>query len=277
MPEKAAPALRHPRWLLVLLLLCLFIPPVVAHDFDARDTSAVVHAVLVQPMVTAIPAVTALAKYLLLGIAVVCLLRPTLLGRLGWGYYAAILLVMAFGQNMAVTDRYGFTWLIGNTAIQLIVAAFAAADAWRGWTRANPQQLRRRRLWVLALSALAWLFPYVVVGQDARVGFTLGTLVNESGLTYCMVTPVVLSLMILYVDGVHRPTLMVVAWAGLLFGVTNTVTWFALDRGSWWMGVLHLPLLLLSAYALWASRRTAPPRPQPPLSAQTGSTTSSSG
>jgi len=260
--QRSATSLGHARWLKVVLLLALMIPPVVAHSFDPRETSAVIRAVLEQPVIDALTPLVVLAKYALLAVALACLLRPALLGRLGWGYYAVVLVVIAFGQNMAVTERYGFAWLVGNTLIQLVVAAFAAADAWSRRTRASPEQLRRGRLWVLAPAALAWLFPYVVVGEDVHAGLKLAALVNEAGLTYCMVTPVVLALMILYADGVHAPTLSVAAWAGLLFGVTNVATWFVLAPASWWMGVLHLPLLVLSGYALWLSRRTSIDRSQ---------------
>jgi hypothetical protein len=101
---------------------------------------------------------------------------------------------------------------------------------------------------------LAWLFPYAVHGGDVRPGLDVHALVNESGLTYCMVTPIILGLMILYSGGVNASTLAVAAWAGLLFGVTNALTWFVLAPASWWMGVVHLPLLTLSGYGVWLSR-----------------------
>lgn len=255
MPEGAAngKSLGHAWWLKLLILLALAIPPFVAGGLDPRDTSEVVPAVLAHPVLNDLAVLVVLAKYALLAVAVACLVRPALLGPLGWGYYAATLLLLAFGQNMAVTERFGFVWLVGNTVIQLV--AFAAVDVRGRRTRATAAQLRRGRSWVLAPAALAWLFPFIVRGEDVRPGVPATALVNEAGLTYCMVTPVVLALMILYADGVHPPTLSVTAWVGLLFGVLNAVTWFVLAPASWWMGVLHLPLLVLSGYAAWLARR----------------------
>ncbi|MDN5769281.1 MAG: phage holin family protein [Microlunatus sp.] len=122
--------------------------------------------------------------------------------------------------------------------------------------------MRRRRLWVLAPMALAWLLPYGVANGDIVARLPAGALTNEAGVTYCMVTPLVLGLMILYADGVHHSTLSVAAWVGLIFGVVNALIWFLAVPQSWWMGVLHLPLLVLSGYASWLSRRTpaGPPR-----------------
>ncbi len=40
--------------------------------------------------------------------------------------------------------------------------------------------------------------------------------------------------------------------------VLPLVTWFVLMPASWWMGVLHLPLVILSIVALAVGRRTDP-------------------
>lgn len=235
--------------------MAFMIPPVVERGFDPSGTSAVVQAVLKHPIVDDLPWLLIAAKYALLGVTVACLLRPSLLGRLGWGYYAAALVVISVGQNVANTDRYGLAWLAGDTLIELVVAGFVVIDVRQRLTRVEPHHLHRGRRWLLIPMALAWWFPYGMQGDVVRPALTWGALVNESGLTFCMVTPVVLGLMLLYADGVHAPTLAVASWAGLLFGIVNVLTWFALVPDSWWMGVLHLPLLLISGYGSWLSRR----------------------
>lgn len=47
-----------------------------------------------------------------------------------------------------------------------------------------------------------------------------------------------------------KPTFYMVSFIGLIFGIMNMLTWFVLQNQNWWMGVLHLPLLILSAYGL---------------------------
>jgi hypothetical protein len=69
-----------------------------------------------------------------------------------------------------------------------------------------------------------------------------------------MVTAVVLGVLLLADDGVRSGTLALAAWVGLLFGVANLLTWFVASPQSWWMGVLHLPLLIISGYAAWCAR-----------------------
>lgn len=214
-------------------------------------------AVLVHPVVDDVVALLVVAKYALLAVVVICLVRPSLLARLTLTYYAAALVVVAVGSERrghhpvrrGLAGRYSL--------IQLVVASLVGLDVRRGWSHSSSAGLHRARLWVLAPMALAWLFPYVLQGQDAKPGLPLETLANESGLTYRMLTPVVLGLLVLHSDEIHPPTLAIVSWTGMLFGVTNLLTWFGLYPSSWWMGVLHVPLTILSGYAAWLSRRRA--------------------
>jgi len=76
----------------------------------------------------------------------------------------------------------------------------------------------------------------------------------KAGLTYCMITPVALSVLLLYYPDVNRVTLRVTAFVGLYFGIMNMLTWFVLNTEFWWMGVLHLPLLMNSIIGLICSR-----------------------
>lgn len=97
----------------------------------------------------------------------------------------------------------------------------------------------------------ALLMPYAVDGQDVIMpAFQLSILWNEAGLTYCMITPVILGVMLLFSKGVYKPLLSVISYTGFLFGLMNMITWFALRSENWWMGILHFPLLILSIYCM---------------------------
>jgi hypothetical protein len=78
---------------------------------------------------------------------------------------------------------------------------------------------------------------------------------NEAGLTYCMITPVVLSILIIYYPNINMATLRITSFVGFYFGVVNMITWFILNTDFWWMGVLHLPLFLISSFGLLLSMR----------------------
>lgn len=259
---KAKP-ISHRWWFRLALVVCFFVPAIVAVPYDPAETAVVVAAVLQDPLANAVPSLLPIAKILLLVAAVLPVLGRPGAGRVLLGYYAGILLVIAFLQNMAITAQFGFSWLVGNTVVQLVVAAWCAADAVTGRTRLRRADLRWGRLWLLVPMAVALLMPYGVADGQIVPSFAT-VLSNEAGVTYCMITPVVLGTLLLFPDGVNRSTLAVASFIGLGFGVLNLVVWFGLNPSDWWMGVLHLPLVSIAVFGLAQSR--LPGRDREPLS-----------
>jgi len=70
----------------------------------------------------------------------------------------------------------------------------------------------------------------------------------DYGLTFCFTTPVFLLGLILIYPNVNQFAFRITAFSGLLYGLFNLTHWFNPD--TQWMGFLHLPLLIISIYAL---------------------------
>jgi len=68
------------------------------------------------------------------------------------------------------------------------------------------------------------------------------------GLTFCMTTPVFLSLLTLFYPKVSEPAYKITAFTGIIYGLLNMQS--LLSPHTQWMGILHIPLLLISIYAL---------------------------
>lgn len=97
------------------------------------------------------------------------------------------------------------------------------------------------------------LMPYSV--QNGIVTPSINSiLTNEAGVTYCMITPVIIGIFILFDKNIYKPTLHIISYLGLIFGLLNLMTWFGFNTQNWWMGILHLPLLILSIYGLIESK-----------------------
>ena len=64
-----------------------------------------------------------------------------------------------------------------------------------------------------------------------------------------MMTPVVLAVLTLYDPTTNRTVLRISSFAGMLLGAVNMIVWFVVEPWGWWMGVLHLPLIVISVYA----------------------------
>ncbi len=248
------------KWFKVILLAILFTPSYSELPYDPRYTTDLIAAVLSHPVIVDAAFLLPIAKLLLLLSVIVVFTASTRSSRAFFGYYALALAVTGIFQNMAHTQDYGFVWLIGNTVVMLIISVLCAWDAATGKSTFKRKSLNAKRLWVLAPMFLAFLMPYSVNKQGVMgPEFGLSVLTNEAGVTYCMITPVVIGTMLVFWEGVHKPTLSIISFIGLGFGIMNMLTWFVFQNQNWWMGILHLPLVILSFYAtlLLRSRRAA--------------------
>ena len=243
-------------WFKIVLTILIFIPSITQISYDPANTTNVIAEVMAHPLVTSIPALLPIAKLLLLVATVIPFCNIKFTNKIFIGYYALILLIVGILQNMANTNSYGFVWLIGNTLVQFVVATYCIHDIAKQKSIFKIQHLNHNRLWVLIPMLLAFLMPYSVNAQGiVKPAFTFGIFLNEAGVTYCMITPVVLGIMIVFSKGIYKPLLSVISYVGFVFGLLNMMTWFAMQNQNWWMGVIHLPLLILSFYGLVISKK----------------------
>ena len=250
-------------WPTRAVILGAFVLPLVTElPYDPAETSMVIAEVLGAPLIAGWFPGQALLQ-LLLGLVtllpfVLLLTRPAptwQLGRAVLFAYAGWLLLTGLLQNMAFTASYGFVWVLGNSAVSVIVAGFVVWDALAGKSSISRADFTPRYLWTLLPAALAFLSPYAITPEGVIVpGFQLGAFAAQAGITYCFLTPVFLAVLLSFARGVDRGTLSIIGFGGLGFGAFNLVTWFVLMPASWWMGVLHLPLVVLSIVALVVGR-----------------------
>lgn len=252
MTHKPAPH-QKPRWLYPLvyvgLLLLTLLPLYTALPYDPRDTQDVIFGIL---MVSVEPyrAWAPLFHLAFLVLVALIALRPARMGRVLAAYMGLNYLVIGLVQTHATTEQYGFALHTGALVANLLLAAIWIVVAIRGEIEASLAGTRLVHWLLLPLALLAFWAPYssqgaaVVPNWDPRLLLTS----PDFGLTYCLTTPVFLFLLILFYPRVNEFAYKVTAFNGLLYGLYNLTHWFSPER--WWMGLLHLPLLLLSAYAL---------------------------
>ena len=256
MNSKGRKAIGHSIWFKVILTMLIFLPSYTQITYNSTMTADVIASVLSHPMIYSIRWILPVAKLFLLLAIILPAISNRFSQRYLLGYYSFILLVTGILQNMAFTKDYGFSWLVGNTLVELTILTFCIFDVFKNKTVIKWGNMNTKRLWVLIPMALAFLMPFSVDSLNrVSPSFTSNVLFNESGLTYCMVTPAILGMLLLFSKGAHKPTFSVISYVGLIFGIFNMTTWFGMQRESWWMGVLHLPLLVLSFYGLLVSRK----------------------
>ena len=264
--QKEKPAIGQTIWFKVFLTILIFVPPISQLSYQSTNSSAVIASVLSHPLAVTIPLLLPLAKLLLLAVVVIPFIGHKNSAALLIGYYGALLLISGVFENMAQTSHYGFVWLIGNTLVQSISAVFCFCTIAKHKSKIDLSCLNIKRIWVVIPMLLAFFMPYSLDTQNVvHPAFTLAIFTNEAGVTYCMITPVILGVMILFSKDIDKPLLSVLSYTGLLFGLLNMITWFALQNQNWWMGVLHLPLLILSFYGLLLAHKEKAQPIQKPL------------
>ena len=236
-------------WFYVMLAGFFFLPTYASQPYDPADAMKLLIATLSQPLIYRLPALFVVTKLIPIGLWLALLLWKGRAAHLFSGYAALLYVAVALFQNSAITDQYGFSAVPGNMVLMLVVAAF-----WIWETvvaRRNqfaPQPTSLARLWVLPLVFFAFWYPIDM--QTVSPDFSpLKLLTNEAGVTFCMMTPTFLTVMLLFYPSVNRSTLRVTAFVGMLIGAVNLMSWFIFEPYAWWMGVLHIPLFVISLYA----------------------------
>ena len=241
-------------WLYPLLLLLFFVRPYASRGYDPTESMDVILQALSNPLIYSFPALMPIAKAIPAVLIAGVLFLGNRLRPVFDGYVALLYLALACFQNTALTDTYGLVVISGNLALVLIAALLWIWEVVAGRNDFAPRRQPLWKWWVAPLAVLAFLAP---VGTGTMSpDFSPGRLLtNESGLTYCMMTPVILALVTLYHPTVNLAVLRVSSFIGMIVGLVNMLVWFAVIPSGWWMGVLHIPLLAISICAFVLAHR----------------------
>jgi hypothetical protein len=249
-----ASSTRRRPWIWIALLfgflLLSFLPLIAEKPFPPQETSNVILSLLQTadlPYVALAP-VFHIVTLLLIGLI---LRQPGRWGRLLAAWFGLDYLVLIVTGAQGRTEAYGYVVMTGALILYALLGILWLASALRGTLSAalrRPTPLE----WVLLLFALlAFWGPYAAAGAAVRPDFNPLRLITspDFGMTFCFTTPVFLMLAVLCRPGIPGWTLRITALNGILYGLFNLTHWFYPER--WWMGFLHLPLLLISLYAMF--------------------------
>lgn len=250
------------RWwfLLIFILLGTVMPPIVTKGpIDPSEISQIITYILANALVNQWAPFYPLFKVIPIVLVVGLILLGNRVSRLFSLYVGISYVLFAFLQNIAITDKYGFSMVTGNVITMLLVAGFWFGEVFFGKNDFSSRKIPAIRYWLVPLAFLAFWSP--INPTSFRPDFNPAYLVtNSSGLAFCMMTPVYLAILALYYPTVNIPTLRVTSLLGMVIGFWNLVTDFLLQPDLlWWMGVLHIPLVIISIYTFILSFKKASP------------------
>ena len=181
------------------------------------------------------------------------------MGRILAAYMGINYLVIAFAQAMGTTEKYGFVIHTGSLITSILLGIAWVVAAFRGSLKPSYRVVPWWWYLLLPFALLAFWAPY---NSEVLPYFDPVLLITspDYGLTFCFTTPVFLLLLILFYPKVGAFAYRITAFNGLLYGLFNVMHLF--DPQLRWMGVLHIPLIVISLCALIlpkVSRRKAQP------------------
>jgi hypothetical protein len=238
-----------------ILVVISMLPPITEIPYDPRHTQDVIMAIL---MVAIIPYQSWGWVFHAATLALVLLvaLWPRKFSRVVAAYFGINYLLIAGLQTTAVTEQYGFAIQTGATVASGLIGVLWLVVAARNKLQATFRGVPAWRWTLLPFAFLVFWSPIAIEGSKVVPNFDPFLLLTspDYGLTYCFMTPVFLFLLILFFPQVDIFALRVTAFNGLLYGLFNLTHWF--DPDMMWMGVMHLPLLLISFVALVMTHRS---------------------
>jgi hypothetical protein len=242
------------KWLFPLacigLIIISFLPPYTQGHYDPRNTQDVIFSVLmssIQPY-EHWGWVFHVATLLLLFYVI---WKPQQAGRVMASYMGINYLIIAAVQPHSVTEKYGFALLTGATVGTAIIGITWLVVVIKDSLKLSLKDIPGWTYSLLPLALLVFWSPMKTQGEAVIPNFDLRLLLTSAdyGLTYCFVTPVFLYLLLLFSRNYTSLAFRISAFNALLYGMLNLTHWF--NPNTRWLGVMHLPLLILSLVALF--------------------------
>jgi hypothetical protein len=232
-----------------MLVVVSMLPPITQVPYDPRNTQDVVMSILMVS-ITPYQAWGWMFHVATLAILALAIYRPQVAGRVMAAYFGVNYLLIAVLQTNAVTEEYGFAVQTGALVATALLGMLWLWVAWRDKLQASFKHIPTWRWALLPLALLVFWSPIGLEGSKVVPNFNPLLLLTspDYGLAYCFVTPVFLFLLILFYPRVDIFVFRVTAFNGLLYGLLNLAHWFNPDRV--WMGVMHIPLLIVPLVAL---------------------------
>ncbi|MFX0136474.1 MAG: hypothetical protein ACFFDN_22730 [Candidatus Hodarchaeota archaeon] len=230
---------------IILIILNVIFPPISSRGYAAQDTGRVISSVLntsIIPYVWLAP-----VFHILTIIFIICIWRLGVKVSRAFSLYIGInYIFIGLIQNFGETWEFGFVILIGTMITEFLIGFLWLWDAYNPRTETRFEKLPLWRYWSIPLAILAFWCPINPPNMGPHFDPLFLLISAGYGLTFCMTTPIFLCVLTIFYPRVNKPVLKITACAGVIMGVLNIFN--LLIPYTFWMGILHIPLLSISIY-----------------------------
>lgn len=238
---------------LIFIFIQFIIPPYTSKSYGWSEIGLITGEILSNAIVYSYAVIFPIFKIIPIILVFSIIIFRNRVSRIFSIYVAFTYVLFAFLQSIAITDKYGLGILTINLIMFLIVSIFWF---WEAIIQKNDFTIQKQPLWKY------WVIPFAIFAFCYPVNPTtfmpdfnpIHLFTNLAGLAFCLMTPIYLSILTLYHPKVNIATLRVTSFVGLIIGFYNMwVNFFISPNILWWNGVLHIPLVTISIYALLLS------------------------
>ncbi len=246
-------------WFITLFIFLNFLPPYlskVPDSFDHSQMDRLMGDLLSNALLISLSsALWTVFDVIPVLLVILILCTGNRLSRLFSVYVAVNYAFIAVLQGVSITEEYGVGVVTCNLMWMLTISGFWFWEASAGLNRLTLRARPLWRYWVAPLAVFAFWVPFAPSGPDRALQLTplLFTKVHP-GLQFCLTTPLYLAILTLSYPRVNFAVLRITALVGVIIGFWNMLIHFifAFDLFN---GLLHVPLLSISTYALLLSFR----------------------
>ena len=239
-------------WFFVILLSAQSILlPIVSRNFDPKNIQQMVYTTLSHAPQGHLGELNILFQSLSLLMFVLLFVFKNKVRTLFNGYVALSYLAFAFIQNLAVTERYGFSIVTVNLVMFLFVAYVWIRETLKPENNYDFSNLRWEHAWMIVLALFAYLCPFT--SQGTFDWNPLHFFYKNSVTAFCLTTPAFLTILTLNLPKINIVTYRITAIIGTIMGIYNMFNF--LNPHSVYVGIMHIPLLTISLYCTILSYR----------------------
>lgn len=244
------------KFVVCLLLAQFLLMPVATENFHWAAIGDIIGYTLSHAFFQQMYAYGWVFQWLALGVLLVLVLkRNRWVTRLFMYYAGTVNVLYAVIQNVALTERHGLSIVTVNVVMMAFVGWMWFRAAMQGRDVFTFDGLSWRTVWMIPVALFCLWWPMdmhtALPVADWRLFFT-----GASGMAYCSMTPVLLTVLLLNRKS-DAALLRASACVGFVIGIYNMAN-FASDAG-YYLGIYHLPLLLLFLYALFCGKTRKEP------------------
>ena len=232
-------------WFFVILLSAQSVLlPIVSRNFDPKNIQQMVYTTLSHAPQGHLGGLNILFQSLSLLMFVLLFVFKNKVRTLFNGYVAFSYFAFAFIQNLAVTERYGFSIVTVNLVMFLFVAYVWIRETLNPENNYDFSNLRWKYTWMIVLALFAYLCPFT--SQGTFDWNPLHFFYKNSVTAFCLTTPAFLTILTLNLPKINIVTYRITAIIGTIMGIYNMFNF--LNPHSVYVGIMHIPLLTISLY-----------------------------